>query len=122
MGWFDSVVVRYSALVNGMTDLCITKLDILDTLPEIKICTAYRCNGEIITRMPSTLEALAECTPVYETLPGWLCDTTECRMFRDLPVNAQKYILRLEELVGLPVSMVAVGAERDSTIVRREMF
>ncbi|MBQ2887894.1 MAG: adenylosuccinate synthase [Firmicutes bacterium] len=122
VGWFDSVVVRYSALVNGMTDLCITKLDILDTLPEIKICTAYRCNGEIITRMPSTLEALAECTPVYETLPGWLCDTTECRMFRDLPVNAQKYILRLEELVGLPVSMVAVGAERDSTIVRREMF
>ena len=122
VGWFDSVVVRYSALVNGMTDLCITKLDILDTLPEIKICTAYRYNGEIINRMPSTLEALAECTPVYETMPGWLCDTTECRMFRDLPVNAQKYILRLEELVGLPISIVAVGADRNSTIVRREMF
>ncbi len=122
VGWFDSVVVRYSALVNGMTDLCITKMDILDTLPEIKICTAYRYNGEIITKMPSNLEALAECTPVYETMPGWMCDTTECRMFRDLPVNAQKYILRLEELVGLPISMVAVGAERNSTIVRREMF
>lgn len=122
VGWFDSVLVRYSALVNGMTDLCITKMDILDTLPEVKICTAYRYNGEVITRMPSTLEALAECTPVYETMPGWMCDTTGCRMFRDLPVNAQKYILRLEELVGLPISMVAVGAERNSTIVRREMF
>lgn len=122
VGWFDSVLVRYSALVNGMTDLCITKMDILDSLPEVKICTAYRYNGEIITRMPSTLEALAECTPVYETMPGWMCDTTGCRMFRDLPVNAQKYILRLEELVGLPISMVAVGAERNSTIVRREMF
>lgn len=122
VGWFDSVLVRYSALVNGMTDLCITKMDILDSLPEVKICTAYRYNGEVITRMPSTLEALAECTPVYETMPGWMCDTTGCRMFRDLPVNAQKYILRLEELVGLPISMVAVGAERNSTIVRREMF
>lgn len=122
VGWFDSVLVRYSALVNGMTDLCITKMDILDSLPEVKICTAYRYNGEVITRMPSTLEALVECTPVYETMPGWMCDTTGCRMFRDLPVNAQKYILRLEELVGLPISMVAVGAERNSTIVRREMF
>lgn len=122
VGWFDSVLVRYSALVNGMTDLCITKMDILDSLPEVKICTAYRYNGEVITRMPSTLEALAECTPVYETMPGWMCDTTGCRIFRDLPVNAQKYILRLEELVGLPISMVAVGAERNSTIVRREMF
>ncbi len=122
VGWFDSVLVRYSALVNGMTDLCITKMDILDSLPEVKICTAYRYNGEVITRMPSTLEALVECTPVYETMPGWMCDTTGCRIFRDLPVNAQKYILRLEELVGLPISMVAVGAERNSTIVRREMF
>jgi adenylosuccinate synthase len=122
VGWFDSIVVRYSSLVNGMTDLCITKLDILDKLPEIKVCTAYNYKGEIITKLPSTLEQLSECTPVYETLPGWLEDTTGCRMFRDLPVNAQKYILRLEELVGLPISIVAVGADRNSTIVRRELF
>lgn len=122
VGWFDSVVVRYSALVNGMTDLCITKLDILDTLPEIKICTAYSYKGQIIDKLPSTLEELAHCTPVYETLPGWQQDTTGCRMFRDLPINAQKYILRLEELVGVPISIVAVGASRENTIVRTEMF
>lgn len=122
VGWFDSVVVRYSALVNGMTDLCITKLDILDTLPEIKVCTAYSYKGQIIDKLPSTLEELAHCTPVYETLPGWQQDTTGCRMFRDLPINAQKYILRLEELVGVPISIVAVGASRENTIVRTEMF
>lgn len=122
VGWFDSVVVRYSALVNGMTDLCITKLDILDTLPEIKVCTAYSYKGQIIDKLPSTLEELAHCTPVYETLPGWQQDTTGCRMFRELPINAQKYILRLEELVGVPISIVAVGASRENTIVRTEMF
>lgn len=122
VGWFDSVVVRYSALVNGMTDLCITKLDILDSLPEIKVCTAYSYKGQVIDKLPSTLEELSHCTPVYETLPGWQEDTTGCRMFRDLPVNAQKYILRLEELVGVPISIVAVGASRENTIVRTEMF
>lgn len=122
VGWFDSVVVRYSALVNGMTDLCITKLDILDSLPEIKVCTAYSYKGQIIDKLPSTLEELAHCTPVYETLPGWQQDTTGCRMFRELPINAQKYILRLEELVGVPISIVAVGASRENTIVRTEMF
>lgn len=122
VGWFDSVVVRYSALVNGMTDLCITKLDILDTLPEIKVCTAYSYKGQIVDKLPSTLEELAHCTPVYETLPGWQQDTTGCRMFRELPINAQKYILRLEELVGVPISIVAVGASREDTIVRTEMF
>lgn len=122
VGWFDSVVVRYSGLVNGMTDLAITKLDILDTLPEIKICTAYSYKGEIIEKLPSTLEELSLCTPVYETMPGWQQDTSECRAFRDLPLNAQKYILRLEELVGMPISIVAVGAARESTIVRTPMF
>lgn len=122
VGWFDSQVVRYSALVNGMTDLCITKLDILDTLPEIKVCTAYSYQGKVIDRMPSTLAHLAECTPIYETLPGWQADTTACRSFRELPTNAQKYILRLEELTGMPISIVAVGADRESTIVRKEMF
>lgn len=122
VGWFDSVVVRYSALVNGMTDLCITKLDILDSLSEIKVCTAYSYKGQVIDKLPSTLEELEHCTPIYETLPGWQQDTTECRSFRELPINAQKYILRLEELVGVPISIVAVGAARESTIVRTEMF
>ena len=122
VGWFDSVVVRYSALVNGMTHLCVTKLDILDTLPEIKVCTGYNRTGVILKKMPSTLEELAKCKPIYETLPGWLEDTSGCRNFEELPENAQKYILRLEELCGLPVAMVAVGADREQIIVRREMF
>lgn len=122
VGWFDSVVVRYSALVNGMTDLCLTKLDILDKLPEIKVCTGYSLTGHIVTKMPSTLEELAKCKPIYETLPGWMTDTTACRSFADLPENAQKYVLRLEELCGLPVSLVAVGPDREQIIVRRDLF
>lgn len=122
VGWFDSVVVRYSALVNGLTDLCITKLDILDTLPEIKVCTGYELNGEVIKRLPSTLEELGQCRPVYEVLPGWLADTTGCRSFGELPKLAQDYILRLEELVGVPVSIVAVGPDREQTILRRPIF
>ena len=122
VGWFDSVVVRYSALVNGMTDLCLTKLDILDKLPEIKVCTGYSQTGHIVTKMPSTLEELAKCKPIYETLPGWMSDTTACRSFADLPENAQKYVLRLEELCGLPVSLVAVGPDREQIIVRRDLF
>ena len=122
VGWFDSVVVRYSALVNGMTDLCLTKLDILDKLPEIKVCTGYSLTGHIVTKMPSTLEELAKCKPIYETLPGWMTDTTACRSFADLPENAQKYVLRLEELCGLPVSLVAVGPDREQIIVRHDLF
>ncbi len=121
-GWFDAVVVRYSIIVNGMTDLCITKLDILDKLEEIKVCVGYNYKGEVINQFPSTLEKLAECTPVYETLPGWLEDTTKCRKFEELPENAQKYILYLEELVGIPVSVIAVGPDREETIVRNPLF
>ncbi|MCX4266146.1 MAG: adenylosuccinate synthetase, partial [Firmicutes bacterium] len=102
--------------------LCVTKLDILDTLPEIKICTGYSRTGVILKKMPSTLEELAKCKPIYETMPGWLADTSGCRRFEDLPENAQKYILRLEELCGLPVAMVAVGADREQIIVRQSMF
>lgn len=122
VGWFDSVVVRYSALVNGLTDLCITKLDILDTIAEIKVCVGYELNGEVIKRLPSTLAELAAVRPVYETLPGWLTDTSACRSFEELPELAQKYILRLEELVGVPISMVAVGPDREQTIVRNEIL
>ena len=122
VGWFDSVVVKYSALVNGLTDLCITKLDILDTIAEIKICVGYELNGEVVDRLPSTLAELAAVKPVYETMPGWLTDTSACRSFEELPELAQKYILRLEELVGVPISMVAVGPDREQTIVRNEIL
>lgn len=121
-GWFDAVVVRYSALICGLTDLCITKLDIFDRLPEIRVCVAYEKDGQRIDRFPSTIEDIAECKPIYETLPGWQQDTTGVRCFEDLPENARNYIQRLEELCGVPVSMVAVGPDRTQTIVRREMF
>ena len=121
-GWFDAVVVRYSALINGLTDLCITKLDIFDKLPEIKICVGYEYQGQRIDRFPSTLQTIAECKPIYETMPGWLCDTTGCRRFEDLPQNAQNYILRLEELCLTPISVVAVGPDRQQTIIRNPLF
>ncbi len=121
-GWFDAVVVRYSTLINGLTDLCITKLDIFDQLEEIKICVGYEYKGQIIDRFPSTLQELEDCKPVYETMPGWLADTTKCRRFESLPINAQNYILRLEELCMVPISIVAVGPDRTETIVRNPLF
>lgn len=121
-GWFDAVVVRYSALICGLTDLCITKLDILDNLPEIKVCVGYELDGKRTDRFPSTIEEIGKCKPIYETLPGWQQDTTGVRKFEDLPENARKYICRLEELCQVPVSIVAVGPDRVQTIVRNEMF
>lgn len=121
-GWFDAVVVRYSAMICGLTDLCITKLDIFDKLKEIKICVGYELNGEKTDRFPSTTEEIAACKPIYETMPGWQQDTMGIRKFEDLPVNAQKYIKRLEELCDIPVSVVAVGPDRTQTIVRNPLF
>ena len=121
-GWFDAVVVRYSALICGLTDLCITKLDIFDDLDEIKICVGYELNGERTDRFPSTTEEIAACKPIYETMPGWKQNTTGIRKFEDLPENAQNYIRRLEELCDVPVSIVAVGPDRKQTIVRNPLF
>jgi len=121
-GWFDAVVVRYSMLINGLTDLCITKLDVLDELPEIKICRAYSYKGREINVFPASLAVLADSAPVWETLPGWQEDTTGCRSFSELPVNAQKYLLRIEELTGVPVNIIAVGPDRAATIVRNPLF
>jgi adenylosuccinate synthase len=121
-GWFDAVVARYSVLIGGLTDLCVTKLDIFDELPEIKICIAYELNGKRIEYFPNTTKELAACKPIYETLPGWKCDTTGVRKFEDLPLAAQRYVLRLEELCGVPVSVVTIGPSREQIIVRRPMF
>ncbi len=121
-GWFDAVVARYSVLVNGMTDMVITKLDVLDDLPEIQICSAYECDGRTVHEFPSSLTALQQCRPIYETMPGWLCDTTGCTTYEKLPENAKKYLERLEELSGVPVSIVAVGPDRRQTIVRKPIF
>lgn len=117
-GWYDAVIARYAAEVNGLTDLCVTKLDVLSAFETIKICVAYEWGGERFVSLPSQQSAIHHATPVYEKLPGWQCDITRCKSFDELPVQAQAYIERLEELTGVPVSMIAVGPEREQTILR----
>jgi len=116
-GWFDSVVVRYAKRINGLDALAITKLDVLDSLDEIHICTHYDYRGERIEEFPGELSILEECEPVYETLPGWKCSTEGTSRLEDLPENARKYIARLETLCGTPVAMISTGRERTSAIL-----
>lgn len=116
-GWFDATVVRKAAVVNGLTHLAITKLDVLDSFKEIKICTHYECDGEILNLIPNQLSKVGRCLPVYESMPGWLSDTTKCRSWDELPQAAKNYLMRLSELVDVKIGMVSVGARRDQTIV-----
>ena len=117
-GWFDAVVVRYAARVNGLEALALTKLDVLDGLPEVKICTGYRCGGEALTSVPASMPRLASCTPELETLPGWSRPTAGLRRFDELPAEAVRYIERVEELTGVPVAVVSTGSDRHDTIIR----
>ncbi len=119
-GWFDAVVVRYSVRVNGITDLALTKLDVLDGIEEIKLCVAYQCGDKILKEFPAALSEMEQCRPIYETMPGWMCDISSCRKFEDLPKEAQDYIARIEELTDAKISIVAVGPERTQTIVRSD--
>jgi adenylosuccinate synthase len=115
-GWLDAVALDYANWLNGFTGLAVTKLDVLDGMPELKICTGYRLvSGEVVTRMPdpATLEAVE---PVYETWPGWERPTTEARRWETLPAEAQRYLRRIEELTGAPIRWVSVGPEREAMI------
>ena len=118
-GWFDAVAVRYAARINGLDALAITKLDVLDGLPELSVCTAYRCNGSEIAEMPADVAQLSACEPVYETLSGWSRPTRGVTDWNALPPEAQRYVTRLEEVTGVPATIVSTGSERDHTIVRR---
>jgi adenylosuccinate synthase len=117
-GWFDAVVVRYSARINGLDALALTKLDVLDGLPEVRVCTGYIVNGEVITEFPADLRVLAAATPRYETLPGWSTPSSGVRSFATLPVNAQAYVRRLEEVTGVSCAIVSTGSDRHDTIVQ----
>ena len=119
-GWLDAVLLRYSVRVSGVTDLALTKLDVLDGLDEIKICVGYRYGDEELTEFPASLNRMEGCEPIYETLPGWKEDITGCGSYEDLPEKAKAYIARVEDLTGAPVSIVAVGPERHQTIVRKD--
>ena len=121
-GWYDAVAVRYGARVNGLDALALTKLDVLDGLEEIKICTAYRCGDRTLTEFPSDLLQLAACVPVYETLPGWSEPTKGVRRFDDLPENAKRYIARLEQVSGVSAALVSTGSERHDTILRDDVL
>lgn len=118
-GWFDAVAASLSNQVNGFTGMAITRLDVLDTLPELKICIAYKLDGEEIDYFPSSATVLERCEPIYETFEGWQVDTTEVREFDNLPSQAKKYINRIEELVSCPAALVCIGPEREQKIEAR---
>jgi adenylosuccinate synthase len=121
-GWFDSVIARYAARVNGITDYFLTKLDVLSGLERVPVCVAYDVNGRRLDEMPMTQTDLHHAVPVYEELPGWWEDLSGCRRFQDLPAAARGYVERVEELSGARVSAVGVGPGRDQTIVRHDPF
>jgi len=119
-GWFDAVAVRYAVRVNGLDALALTKLDVLDGMKELQICTAYRCDGATLTEFPGEIAQLAKCEPVYESIAGWTRPTAGARRFRDLPKEAQRYIARLEELSGVPSAILSTGSAREDTIIRED--
>lgn len=121
-GWFDAVTVRRARQVNSLSSLCLTKLDVLDGLASVKLCTHYRRNGKTTEYPPASAEAMSGCEPVYETLPGWSESTSGVRSIDELPEQARIYIDRIEQLVGVPVDIISTGAERDATICLRHPF
>jgi adenylosuccinate synthase len=121
-GWFDSVQLRRAARLNGMTAIVMTKPDVLSNLDPLKICTAYKVNGELTEDFPTNIEALEKVEPVYEEMPGWNHDISKCRTWEDLPEKAQRYFLRIEELLGVPVCTISVGPGREQTIERIDPF
>jgi adenylosuccinate synthase len=121
-GWYDAVAVRYGARINGLDALALTKLDVLDGLDRIDICTAYRCGTHTLTEFPSDIGQLAACEPVYESMPGWSAPTKGVRRFEELPEAARRYIARLEEVSGVRAALVSTGSERHDTILRSEIL
>ena len=117
-GWYDAVAVRYAVRVNGLDAVALTKLDVLDGLPELQVCTAYRCGGELLNEMPGEITQLTACEPVYETLPGWSSPTRSVRRYEDLPREAKAYIARVEEITGVPAAILSTGSDREDTIIR----
>jgi len=115
-GWLDIVMIKYAARVNGLTALAINHVDTIGKLDKIKLCVAYRKNGEIITNFPASLKELAQCEPVYEEFDGWKEDISSVRDFDSLPENAKKYLKRIEELTGVKIGLIGVGKEREQTI------
>ncbi|MEI0485344.1 adenylosuccinate synthase [Brachyspira intermedia] len=121
-GWLDACVVKYASYVNGLDSIAITRLDILDELDKLKICVAYKYNGEILEGYPADLEVLSKVEPVYEEFEGWKTSTRDIREYDKLPENAKKYLNRLSEVIETDISIVSVGAGRDETIIVKKIF
>jgi adenylosuccinate synthase len=121
-GWYDAVAVRYGVRINGIDALALTKLDVLDGVETLDICTAYKCGGRTISEFPSDVSQLSSCTPVYESMPGWKTPTRGVRRYEDLPDAARRYIARLEEVSGVRAAIVSTGSERDDTILRKDVL
>jgi len=121
-GWLDMVVLQNAVRLNSLTGLAITKLDVLDEIDEIKICTGYEHNGTIIKDFPPEIKILQECMPVYESHPGWKQDTSGITKFNNLPENAKKYLARIEELSNVKIKIVSVGPGREATIIKESIF
>lgn len=118
-GWFDAVAGRFSTRINGFNGLVLTRLDVLDTFPSIKICTGYRLDDKVSDRFPTSIAALEKCQPVYEEMPGWGCRTTDMRRYAELPEAARNYVKRLEELMGCPIDIISIGPQREESITIR---
>lgn len=121
-GWLDTVILNNAVRLNGLTGIVITKMDVLGGLETLKICTGYKYKGTIMDTFPTDLDILAQCEPVYESLPGWAEDISTVKQFRDLPLNAKRYVQRVEELTRVPVDIVSVGPGREETIVITNPF
>jgi adenylosuccinate synthase len=120
-GWFDAVLARRSALLNGIDALALTRLDVLSEFDTIKIANAYRVGGEVYDRLPGPLEAIGECEAVYDLVPGWSSDISGVRQYDDLPKEAREYVSRVEKMLGVPVVIVSVGPGREQTIIRERI-
>lgn len=122
-GWFDAALLRRSVQINGVSGMCLTKLDVLDGLETLRLCTGYKLDGKTsVNIFPVGAEEAARCEPVYEEMPGWKESTVGAKSLAALPANARAYIKRIEELVGVPIDMVSTGPDREETIVLRHPF
>ena len=121
-GWFDAAVLKRSAQVNGLTGLCITKLDVLDGLTELKLCTGYELDGEIVDILPMGADEIERCKPIYETMEGWTDSTVGVTDYDKLPINARLYLQRIAHVTGVPIDMISTSPDRDHTIMQRHPF
>ena len=121
-GWFDAALLKRSAQVNGLSGLCITKLDVLDGIEELKLCTGYQLDGEVIDILPMGADDIARCTPIYESMPGWSQSTVGVTDYNKLPPAAQRYLRRIEDVTGVPIDMISTSPDRDHTILLKNPY